>query len=831
MKKIRKDSEHLIARSTVRQRAAGIGSRKGEGKKVGLGITKEHGLTLNLIKGLKDGIALVDGEGRQILVNDELCKMTGFSEEELLGQRAPFKYWAEEGLKEINDAFEKTLKGAAGEYELIFKRKNGERFTALVSPGKTVDADGNDYFFATVKDITERRQMEVGLKESAARQRSVLQSARDAIISVDGSGSIILWNRGAQVIFGYTEEEAIGKSIAFLMPEQFRDAFQKGMKYAGLQDQPAFAGKLYELLGLRKDGSEFPAEVALSSWKTEQGVFHTSVVRDITDRKQEELEAVRQHDLLEAINRVFREAIMCENEEQLSQTCLAVAEELTGSKFGFLGELNQDGLFDTIAVSNPGWDVCKILDSEATRLTKNMEIRGIDRSLLREGKSRIVNKPSSHPDRVGIPEGHPPITSFLGVPLVDAGKTFGMIGLANKESGAEPADQEAVEHLAVAIVEALKRKQAEEALRESEERYRCLIELGGQVGEAVVMMQDSEQGEGIQTFVSDEWPRITGYSKEELLGMSFFDLVSPEYREAAMERHRQKMTGEDVPDLFEMVIIRKDGSEFPVELTSAYTTYKGKRANVAFVREIEERKKNEEQIIRTQRLAAVGELVSGVAHEINNPLTGIIGFAELVLERDVPDNIKEDIAIIHHEAKRAAGVIENLLTFARKHKPEKQLINVNSIIARVIRLRAYKHKVNNIQVTTHFATNLPAVMADASQLQQIFLNIIINAEHAMADMGGENLVINTEQMGDMVRVAFTDDGLGISPENMSHIFDPFFTTKELGKGTGLGLSVCHGMVVEHGGRIYAESELGEGATFVVELPVVTIDVGGGMDDG
>jgi PAS domain S-box-containing protein len=126
MKTTRKDREHLIDRPAVRQRAAGIGSRKGEGKKVGLDISKEHRLTLSLLKGLGEGIALVNEEGKQILVNDELCKMTGFSEEELLAQKPPFKYWAEEGLKEINDAFEKTLKGVGGEYELIFKRKNGE---------------------------------------------------------------------------------------------------------------------------------------------------------------------------------------------------------------------------------------------------------------------------------------------------------------------------------------------------------------------------------------------------------------------------------------------------------------------------------------------------------------------------------------------------------------------------------------------------------------------------------------------------------------------------------------------------------------------------------
>ncbi len=234
----------------------------------------------------------------------------------------------------------------------------------------------------------------------------------------------------------------------------------------------------------------------------------------------------------------------------------------------------------------------------------------------------------------------------------------------------------------------------------------------------------------------------------------------------------------------------------------------------------EERKRMEEQLIITDRLASVGELASGIAHELNNPLTGVIGFTQMVLDKDIPDDIKKDMQVVYNEAQRAAQVVKNLLTFARKHTPEKQLMSINSIIEKVLELRAYEQRVNNIQVNAQFAPDLPEVMADYFQLQQVFLNIIINAEHFMIEAhNGGNLTITTERAGDIIKASFTDDGPGIAEENLGHLFDPFFTTKEVGKGTGLGLSICHGIIAEHGGRIYAESEPGKGATFIVELSI------------
>jgi PAS domain S-box-containing protein len=242
--------------------------------------------------------------------------------------------------------------------------------------------------------------------------------------------------------------------------------------------------------------------------------------------------------------------------------------------------------------------------------------------------------------------------------------------------------------------------------------------------------------------------------------------------------------------------------------------------SVHITKDITERKQMEQQLIITGRLASIGELASGIAHELNNPLTSVIGFSQLLLDKDIADDVKRDVEIICSEAQRSAEVVKNLLAFARKHAPVKQLTSINSIIEKVLELRAYEHKVTNVQVNINFAPDLPEILVDHFQMQQVFLNIIINAEHFMIEAHSRGtLAIITGRVDETIRVIFSDDGPGIDSENLGHVFDPFFTTKEVGKGTGLGLSICHGVITEHGGRIYVESEPGKGTTFIVELPI------------
>ncbi len=223
----------------------------------------------------------------------------------------------------------------------------------------------------------------------------------------------------------------------------------------------------------------------------------------------------------------------------------------------------------------------------------------------------------------------------------------------------------------------------------------------------------------------------------------------------------------------------------------------------------------------TSKLAAVGELAAGVAHEINNPLTGVMGYAQLLMDKqDVSQDVKDDLQKIYEESQRTVKIVQNLLRFARRYKPGKEHVDINDLLERTLELESYKLRTSNISLTINLVPELPLILADSNQLQQVILNLITNAEQATVRTKRKGkITVTTEKVKDYVRIAIVDNGPGISPEHITRIFDPFFTTKEVGSGTGLGLSVSHGIITEHGGRIYAESESGKGATFIIELPV------------
>jgi len=227
----------------------------------------------------------------------------------------------------------------------------------------------------------------------------------------------------------------------------------------------------------------------------------------------------------------------------------------------------------------------------------------------------------------------------------------------------------------------------------------------------------------------------------------------------------------------------------------------------------------QQQAQTSARLAAIGEMASGIAHEINNPLTSVVGFSELLLEEDLPPKIKDQLKIIAEGSHRVKEIIKNMLTFAHQTKPCKTLSNINLLIDSTLNLRSYVLKTSNIEVNKHFDPDLPWILVDPGQIQQVFLNIMVNAEWEMKKAHGRGtMTITTKNMGDHVRITFKDDGRGMNEEILAKLFNPFFTTKPTGEGTGLGLSLSRSIILDNNGTIDVESEPGQGATFIIDLP-------------
>ncbi|MEJ2245929.1 MAG: ATP-binding protein, partial [Acidobacteriota bacterium] len=266
------------------------------------------------------------------------------------------------------------------------------------------------------------------------------------------------------------------------------------------------------------------------------------------------------------------------------------------------------------------------------------------------------------------------------------------------------------------------------------------------------------------------------------------------------------------------------GGVFQLSVSPWYDKNNRLAGSIHVAKDISNEKLLQQQLIQSEKLSAIGELISGIAHELNNPLTGVMGYSQLLkLREDLDDRAKENLHKINNLALRCQRIVQNLLSFARKQKPERTLTNINEIIEKTVELRSYELQVNNIEIHRNLDRDLPKTIADAHQLQQVFLNIVTNAEQAMLESNGKGQLkirTRTDSQNANIIVEIKDDGPGIPENHLNRIFDPFFTTKEVGKGTGLGLSLSYGMIKEHDGNIYVRSRLNEGSTFFVEIPIM-----------
>ncbi|HZE95109.1 MAG TPA: PAS domain S-box protein [Gemmatimonadales bacterium] len=355
-------------------------------------------------------------------------------------------------------------------------------------------------------------------------------------------------------------------------------------------------------------------------------------------------------------------------------------------------------------------------------------------------------------------------------------------------------------------------KRAQDTLARSEARYRHLVESAS---DAIVTLDAN----GRFTTVNHAAENISGYKREELVGQWFAPMLPDDDLPKALGHFQQALAGET--GLFETMFYRKDGEVRTISVT--YSTPQKDEEVLCLIRDVTDQKMLQEQLIQSEKMSAIGQLVSGVAHELNNPLAGISAFAQLLLaEKRFPPDQRTAAETIYSEARRASRIVQNLLTFARQHKAEKVLTAINQVLDDTLELRAYELRVRGIDVRREYDDSLPDTMADAHQLQQVFLNLITNAEQAMEQRDGHHhhrLTVRTRRTPDAIRIEIEDSGAGIPANLIERIFNPFFTTKPTGSGTGLGLSISLGIVREHEGRIWAENAPQTGARFVVEVPV------------
>ncbi len=439
------------------------------------------------------------------------------------------------------------------------------------------------------QSLTERDSLVDALQESEEKYRNLIETASEGIWILDAEARTTYVNEKMAEMLGYSQQEMIGK-----FAWDFADEEGKAILKLNMEKRRQGINQIYEFKLICKDGYTLWVLITAKSIFNKEGKFTGSLgmFTDITEHKQEEHRIYRYNRILEGINKIFSNVVQAKTEEELGNACLSVALEITGSQFGFINEMGTDGLLHDVAKSELGWEQCLMYDKTGHRsLSSNFAVHGLYGSVIKYEKSFFTNDPPSHPESIGLPDGHPPLTSFLGVPLVQNGKTVGLIAVANSENGYSFEQQEDLEAIAPAVMQALHRKRSEESLRLSNLYNRSLIEAS--LDPLVTIGRD-----GKITDVNGATEQVSGYSRMDLIGTDFSNYFTEP--EKAHTGYQHVFTDGKVWD-YSLEIQHKDGRITPVLYNaSVYRDEDGEVIGVfAAARDITERKKAEEAVKRT----------------------------------------------------------------------------------------------------------------------------------------------------------------------------------------------------------------------------------------
>lgn len=713
-------------------------------------------------------------------------------------------------------------------------------------------------FLVQIQDITESKEAENTLKESEAQFKVLIQNLQSGIALIDEGGKFAVVNPSFMRIFGLDKESDI---LNVNSQDWSRwEVYNENSKLLHVNEHPvrkaAIAGKpvMNQLVGVRNPGANrltwmlVSAEPLLNENNRNNMIICTYY--DITESKNSEMQINRQNKLLNGINKVFKESLTCETVENVVEKCLEVAEELTDSDFSFIGEVNENGRLDDLAISPPGWDACTTNLEKSRELISNMEIVSYWGRTVTEGKSQIVNDPDSDPDRRGIPEGHPPIKSFLGVPLKQGNRTIGLIALANKEGGYTEQDKNNIETLSVAFVEALKRKQAEielkytldhleeqvkertleleeayKILKEKDIKYRSLYENA-----PVGIFHSTLDGKYID--VNPELARLLGYdSPEDLISTvnktSIADVIyvnknlRPGFLESALKAKAWFKT--------ENRYRRKDGEIIIGDLSfrDLGNDNDGNPLLEGFMTDITTRKKSEEKLkeIIEELERSNNELESFAyitSHDLQEPLRTIASYAQLI-ERRYKDKLDPDadefIEFMVDGSRRMKQMIQGLLDYSRVGTRGHEFTEFESEDALNYALSNLGTAISkaDAEITSD---ELPVTFADKDQMVRVFQNLIGNALKFHREGLKPKIHISARKEDGEYIFSISDNGIGLEEQYSNQIFEVFKRLHAIGEyhGTGIGLAIVKRIIDRHGGRVWVESEPCVGSTFYFTIP-------------
>ena len=594
----------------------------------------------------------------------------------------------------------------------------------------------------------------------AERNRLVLETANDAILVLDPQRRISFANPAAVELLGI-RGDGIGTTLSALVPPEQMDEFERHAA-ATLDGEP----RRFDAIITRADGER--RHVAVSQ----------AVLRDVA----------RVAGIVVALRDV--------TDERRARDAVAHSE----ARYRNIFETATDALFTIDAhgsVTSANDATCLLFDASREELLGRPIARRIevaDREIVSGAFHEAGSGRGSRFECTVVRSNGEPRRLFATTtPIRHGGRVTGVLVLARDMTEDRVRDA---------------------ALARSEARYAQLVESAS---DAIFTVD----GNGNFTSVNRALESATGQSREALFGAHFNTVVDPRDHDGMSQALAESLAGRR--QRLELRYVDGNGVARPASMLASPLVDDGVVTGVlGVVRDVGEEKLLVEQLVQQEKLAAIGQLVSGVAHELNNPLASVIAFSQLVManQDDVADR-QESLQTIHDEAKRAAKIVSNLLTFARQHPPQRTTTILNDVIRSTLDLRRYALTVHGVELIEQLDPALPAIWADPFQLQQVFLNLIGNAEHVLAEWSGvRRISVSTEVRSGRIIATVRDSGPGIPASEVDHVFNPFYTTKSVGKGTGLGLSVSDGIVREHGGSIRVESS-GVGASFVVDLPILT----------